>query len=95
MSPILIAVERLKAGRRKVFKSILITGGNSGLGEAMALQFAKAGVRLVLTARNESRLEQVAAECSKRGAVVEVVAVDVVDQESTKQKESGECLCVE
>jgi hypothetical protein len=61
VSPLLFAVQACRAsGNRKSFKSILITGGNAGLGEALARAFAAPGVRLVLLARDEGKLSAVA-----------------------------------
>jgi len=40
-------------------KVVWITGASSGIGEAMALAFAKEGARLVLTARREDELRRV------------------------------------
>ena len=48
-------------------KVIIITGGSDGIGAEMARQLARrhgAGVALVLAARNQAMLEQVAAECA-------------------------------
>lgn len=39
-------------------KSIFITGASSGIGRAMAVACAKAGASLILTARNELRLQE-------------------------------------
>lgn len=61
-------------------RNILITGGSSGLGAALALGYARPGVNLFLSGRNEARLEEVAGECRGRGARVERAVVDVADQ---------------
>lgn len=41
-------------------KVALITGASSGIGEAAALEFAKLGYNVVITGRNDARLESVA-----------------------------------
>lgn len=42
-------------------KVVWITGASSGIGEALALEFAKQGARLVISARREDELKRVAA----------------------------------
>ena len=54
-------------------KRIWITGASSGIGEALALAFAKNGAQLILSARNEKELNRVAAAASEAGAVSVIV----------------------
>lgn len=44
-------------------KVVWITGATSGIGESLAIEFAKNGAKLVLSARRESELERVKAVC--------------------------------
>lgn len=59
--------------------TIAITGASAGLGKALALAYASQGMRLFLSARNEQRLEEVAALCRDKGAEAHVHVVDVCD----------------
>jgi short-subunit dehydrogenase len=61
-------------------KTILITGASSGIGEALAEAYARAGVTLVLTGRDRERLDAVAARCMDRGAAVLTATVDVANR---------------
>jgi short-subunit dehydrogenase len=65
----------------KKFSSIVITGASSGIGEALALDYAGPGTALALTGRDASRLEAVAAACRAKGASVVADAIDVVDRD--------------
>ncbi|MCL1785859.1 MAG: 3-oxoacyl-[acyl-carrier-protein] reductase [Alphaproteobacteria bacterium] len=49
-------------------KVALITGATGGIGESIAMEFAKAGATVVITGRNESKLAEIAGKI--RGAVV-------------------------
>jgi len=60
--------------------SILITGASSGIGEALALAYARPGARLALTGRDATRLAAVARACTMRGAAVDQQVIDVVDR---------------
>lgn len=64
------------------FKHVLITGASSGIGEALAIYYAKSGTKLLsLCGRNEERLNKTADECRKLGAEVYVKIVDVADKD--------------
>jgi short-subunit dehydrogenase len=61
------------------YETVLITGASAGLGEEFAMQLAGRAGHLVLTARREDRLHEVAArirECEP-GVKVTVIAVDL------------------
>ncbi|WP_240796786.1 SDR family NAD(P)-dependent oxidoreductase [Terasakiella sp. SH-1] len=61
-------------------KHILITGASSGIGQALALEYAAPNVRLSLSARNHERLAHVADACRKKGALVSEHVLDVIDR---------------
>lgn len=61
-------------------KSILITGATSGIGRALAEQYASPGVHLFLTGRDQTRLDEAAEACKSREADVTVAAMDVTDR---------------
>lgn len=61
---------------------VLITGASSGLGAALAREYAAAGVTLFLSGRDGTRLQDVANDCRARGAEVRTARVDVTDKEA-------------
>jgi short-subunit dehydrogenase len=56
---------------------VVVTGASSGIGRETALKLAGRGARLVLTARREDALDDVARLCRERGAECTVVPADV------------------
>jgi short-subunit dehydrogenase len=64
-------------------RSILITGASSGIGESLALAYARSGLFLALAGRDGDRLEAVAAACRAKGAAVETAAFDVSEAAAT------------
>ena len=58
-------------------KVAIITGGNSGVGAATAELFAKEGAKVVITARREPQLEEIAQRIRANGGEVTVVRCDV------------------
>ena len=57
----------------------LITGASSGIGQATALAFAKAGIDLVLVSRSQSKLDAVAQEARSLGVDAQTYALDLAD----------------
>src|SRR5258708_39189004 len=64
----------------KSFHHIVITGASSGIGEALALDYAAPGIALGLTGRDAARLAKVADACRARGATVRADTVDATDR---------------
>ena len=64
---------------------VVITGASSGIGRASALEFAREGALLVLAARREEPLRNVAAECEQLGARALAVPTDVSDQRAVEE----------
>lgn len=56
---------------------VIVTGASSGIGRATAQQFAKRGAHLVLVARREARLNELAEEIAPQAASVMVIVADV------------------
>lgn len=60
-------------------KVVVVGGVGPGLGRSICLQSAQAGARVVLAARTESRLKEVAAEITSAGGVALCVPTDITD----------------
>jgi len=58
-------------------KVAIITGGNSGIGKAAAILFAREGARVCITGRNEKRCREVVEEINKIGGQAVFVTADV------------------
>ena len=66
-------------------KTALITGGGTGIGKAIAFAFASEGCSIVLTGRNEERLNRTLEEITARtSASVSVVAADITYSEQVR-----------
>jgi len=70
-------------------KVVAITGASKGIGAELARQLAAKGAKLVLAARSEKELEQVAADCRNAGASVVTVKADVTNERDCQAIVSG------
>lgn len=60
-------------------KTVLITGGGTGLGKSMGVRLAELGANLVLTSRSAEHLEDGAAAMRAHGATVHTIPCDIRD----------------
>ncbi len=65
--------------------NVWITGASSGIGEALACEYAKLGSNLILSSRNEEKLRLVATKCMDLGAKAFIAPLDLENTESIKQ----------
>jgi uncharacterized protein len=81
-------------------KTVLITGASSGIGKALAEQFAKDGYHVVLTARSQDLLETIAEDFRLRfNVLATVIQADLETQDGARKlhqlvKAKGITLCV-
>ncbi len=66
-------------------KIIIITGAGKGIGRACALQLAEKNTRLVLTARHEETLKEVAEIAHEKGSQALPLALDMSREEDIKK----------
>src|SRR5438874_899157 len=72
-------------------KVVLVTGSSSGIGEGVAIEFAKLGAKVVITGRNEQKLKAVEKKCQDAspkgvaGKTVLSVVGDVTNDEDLQR----------
>jgi len=62
----------------------LVTGASQGIGRACALRLAQSGAAVALMARNQEKLDQLAAEIAAAGGTTAAFPADVADEEQIK-----------
>jgi len=60
------------------------TGASSGIGEALSVEFAKRGARIILSGRNSEKLEAVKNQCKQSNKHI-VVPFDISDADQAKE----------
>ncbi|MEZ5650327.1 MAG: SDR family oxidoreductase [Burkholderiaceae bacterium] len=63
----------------------VVSGGNSGIGEAMALALGLAGARLTLIARRQDRLDRARSRFEGLGITCDTVAADLAEAAPTRR----------
>uniref|UniRef100_UPI00405643BF SDR family oxidoreductase n=1 Tax=Alistipes sp. TaxID=1872444 RepID=UPI00405643BF len=66
-------------------KVVIVTGASSGIGEALAREFAARGAKVVLGARSLEKLQTITEEIKATGAEALCCACDVVKEEECKR----------
>lgn len=67
-------------------KVVVITGASSGIGRALAYEFASHGARIVMGARSEEKLQQIAADLKSRSNTeVAYAPTDVTHEEDCRK----------
>src|SRR5690554_5390754 len=66
-------------------KVVIITGGSSGIGLALAREFGMKGSKIVITGRNKTQLENAVTELRSKGISVEGFTADVSLESDNKR----------
>lgn len=66
-------------------KVVIITGGSSGIGKALAEEFGRNGSRIVITGRNAAELDKAVTDLQAKGVTVIGVQADVSHEEDNRK----------
>ena len=65
--------------------AVVLVGASRGIGRQTAMELAAQGTELVLAARSENELNQVAEDCISRGASEKAVTTDLTSKQSCEK----------
>ncbi|HWX96508.1 MAG TPA: SDR family oxidoreductase [Solirubrobacteraceae bacterium] len=66
-------------------KTVLVTGGTSGIGRATAERFAEAGANVIVSGRDQARGDQVAKEIERDGGHARFIAADLGSRDGARK----------
>ncbi len=64
---------------------MIVTGASSGIGRAVSLQLAREGAKLLVVARRQDRLSQLAQEAAAVNGRIEILAGDITDEQTRRR----------
>ncbi|MCP5172277.1 MAG: SDR family oxidoreductase [Porticoccaceae bacterium] len=70
-------------------KTIVVTGGGSGIGRCTAHELSSLGAEIALVGRKQEKLDQVAAEIAEDGGVASTWSCDIRDEETVIKTVDG------
>jgi 2-dehydro-3-deoxy-D-gluconate 5-dehydrogenase len=76
-------------------KVALVTGGNGGIGQGIALGLLECGSAVVIAGRNEEKNKVAVTELNKAGAQVSAFALDVTDRKQCEAASTKSCVDTE
>ena len=76
-------------------RKALVTGASRGIGRAIAVSYAAAGADVAISARDEAKLAEVAAEIEAHGRKAVIVPADVLDGDAVRAAVDAAALALD